>query len=173
VVEEYTAASLEANKSVLQVYYCLGLACWALKDEFLQWVVSVEEKHHALRYLLSTELDQGVVRKPQIDMYKPDYREEQEFHIFLPLACAVSLCDGIEVGELTYSVVQLAADLIPPLSTSKYHGQPLNIFRSVLNTTLNLVGILIKASHDLHEFISGEYLMDVRYLAPTSSILSF
>ncbi|KIJ49819.1 hypothetical protein M422DRAFT_65817 [Sphaerobolus stellatus SS14] len=135
-LKDVKKAKLVKHETLLQIYYCLGLAWLAFRRDILPQIVPSSTVGEANEYLFahchgkSTEKPQ---RKPMItDNYSKSPKT------FLPLNCAVELCNTVPPNHepLIGVVTQYLADIIPTLTSTVF---------------------LIKHSRDLQKFILGNY----------------
>ena len=116
-MDHQSEAELKCNKSLIQIYYCAAHAKSYLNLDVL-WNLELEQKWTA------GELDDAVDSQEEGDGYiypisplrRFKMRDDNMHRLFLPLNCAIELCDEIP-PELAYIVADYLAEMIPTYST--------------------------------------------------------
>ena len=120
-MDPLSEAELKRNKSLIQIYYCAAHAKSYLNLDVL-WHLELEQKRMAGEF--DDVEDEDMNPREEWDGYTPPIsplrrfkmRDDNMHRLFLPLNCAIELCDEIP-PELAYIVADYLAEMIPTYST--------------------------------------------------------
>jgi len=141
---EYTYAELMSSQSLIRVYVCAALAQSFLNVDVL-WYLELESRFSELT---DSELDDMA---SEDDLHGPHsggsrrfrMRDDKMHRVYLPLTCAIKLCDTIRPQRLAYVVAGYLADIVPVYSTAP---------------------VMLKYSQDLETFVSRRYTIEMEIL---------
>ena len=119
-VLEYNGAQLMAGNSLIRIYMCIALARSFLNYDVLRYIVPAERNWEF------AALEQGFIMgvdetcdNSRAGM-RPRMPDQTMHRLFLPLTCAMKLCDSILPQRLTFVVAEYLADIVPLLSTGEF-----------------------------------------------------
>ncbi|KAF8510712.1 hypothetical protein JB92DRAFT_2938599, partial [Gautieria morchelliformis] len=138
-VLEYTYAQLMGGSSLIRIYMCIALARSFLNYDVLRYIGPAE------RDWQFATLEHGFlgVDVPCRDIGESVGRSrmpDQTMHrLFLPLTCAMKLCDSILPERLALIVAEYLADIVPFIATAP---------------------VMLKYSQDLHSYVTREHRIE-------------
>ena len=163
-MDHSTLEELKCSSSLLQVYICVATAKSYLNLDVL-WHLELERKRHAGELddaddedtdeLSQEEHDGDAV--PPVRRFK--MRDDNMHRVYLPLTCAVELCDEVRPARLAYIVAGYLADIIP-----LYVSGLLCCLQSDVVPRLQvafLAPLLLKYTQDLEMYVSGEHRLSI------------
>ena len=112
-VLEYNHDQLMGGNSLIHVYMCIALAKSFLNYDVLRYIVPVDQSWD------SAALDQDFMGVNARNIRVSRMPDETMHRLFLPLTCAMTLCDSIRPQRLAFQVAEYMADIVPLLSTSE------------------------------------------------------
>jgi hypothetical protein len=109
---------LSSPKSLMQVYTCIALAKSFLNLDVL-WHLELERKRTAGE-LDDADADVMEAHFEDMDPRLRRFRMRDDYlhRMYLPLTCAIQLCDQIRPARLAYLVADYLAEIIPYFVTS-------------------------------------------------------
>ncbi|KAF8464817.1 hypothetical protein JB92DRAFT_3063856 [Gautieria morchelliformis] len=129
------------SDSLIQVYLCAAFAKSYLNLNVL-WPLELERQHAAGELDdAEAEVMDAHFRDVDMDSGNPRLRrfrmgDECMHKVYLPLTCAIQMCDRIQPARLAYLAADYLAEIIPFFST---------------------VPLILKSAQDLEDFVFGEY----------------
>lgn len=116
-VDELTETDLTFSNSLIQVYICAAVAKSYLNLDVL-WPLELERRRIAGEFDDEDIVDEsseaehdGTPRLVCSRWFK--MRDDNMHRLFLPLTCAIQLCDEIQPARLVYIVADYLAEIIP------------------------------------------------------------
>lgn len=117
-VLQYTHTQLmTGGNSLIRIYMCIALSRSFLNYDVLRYTVPTE------RGLATSGQGHVDVTETGSDIQRTDpsrMPDETMHRLFLPLTCAMKLCDSIRPERLGYVVAEYLADIMPLLSTGEW-----------------------------------------------------
>ena len=124
-VPEYTYGQLMSSTSLIQVYMCAALARSFFNLDVL-WHMELESKIGELPddelAALADDDDWGGVGDSAPPTRRFRMRDDIMHRVYLPLTCAMKLCDSIRPERVAYIVADYLADLVPLYATGELHS---------------------------------------------------
>lgn len=114
---------LMSSKTLIRVYACAALAQSFLKLDVLSHVMlddgalAVPDNEHDYT---NTQSTWGVV-DAITGSWKSRMRDDEMHRVYLPLTCAMKLCDYIRPQRLAYCAADYLAGIVPVYSTGEIH----------------------------------------------------
>lgn len=114
---EYTFTQLMEGGNLIRIYMCIALARSFLNYDVLNYIVPADRNWEF------ASLEQGFISADACNDYRPGVRPrmpDQTMHrLFLPITCAMKLCDLILPQRLAFIVAEYLADIVPVLSSGE------------------------------------------------------
>jgi len=132
-VTEYTFGQLMSSKSLIQVYMCTALARSFLNLDVL-WNIELQAQY-GNEEPEEHEMD---VDEPSRRRFK--MRDDTMHRVYLPLTCAMKLCDFIRPDRLAYVAADYLAGIVPIYSTAP---------------------VMLKYTQDLETYVAREHRVDM------------
>jgi hypothetical protein len=120
---QYAYADLMSSTSLIQVYMCIALARSFLNLDIM-WNIVLEgraEEFADEEEEMDTDDTLGG-RHAGESLRRFRMRDDRMHRVYLPLTCAVKLCDAIQPGRLVYIAAEYLAEIIPLYSTGEVNA---------------------------------------------------
>jgi len=113
-----TLEQLMSSTSLIQVYICSALALSFLNLDVM-WVMELEGRRSNLPEEYDVDMDEDLgANHAHTPLRRFKMRDDVMHRVYLPLTCAMKLCDSVRPERLAYIVADYLAGIVPLCSTA-------------------------------------------------------